>query len=337
VVGVEHLLAPADAVRARGYRLLSPWLARWMREREQRVALLGMLAVATGLVLSLVAPLWLLALGPIVLGVPHVLSDLRYLWVRPGFHRRGRVWLLVVPLLVAGTITADVSYGLTAAALGLFAVDASYKRRLLGLALLAPLIALAWIWPRHSSLAFAHLHNVFAVALWWALWPRHERWHYLVLATLAVVGVAVVGGLFDPILASATPALGSPTHNRPFDYYALTLAPFASPIVATRIVVLFTFAQSIHYAIWLRLIPEDARQRRSPRPFLASYRALVDDFGVWLLALSALSALALAAWAVHDLASARDGYLRAAIGHGHLELAAAAMFFASNTKAARGT
>ena len=110
--------------------------------------------------------------------------------------------------------------------------------------------------------------------------------------------------------------------------HAAILAPFASPRWAARWVALFAFAQSVHYAMWLRLIPEDARPRRAPRPFRASYRALREDLGAIALALLALATLVFAVWAAFDLIAARDGYLRAAIGHGHLELAAGALLFA---------
>ncbi|HHH29624.1 MAG TPA: hypothetical protein ENK57_14935 [Polyangiaceae bacterium] len=329
---VERILLPADALRTWTYRALrralGPWLGRWMREREQRVALLGALGIGTALALAVGAPLWLLALGPIVLGVPHVLSDLRYLWVQQGLHRQRLVWLLVVPLLVAGTVTAEVSWGLAAAALGLFAVPSTSSRRLAGLVLLGPLLTVSILWPNPTNLAFAHLHNLIAVGLWWLLWPRRERWHYVVLGLLVAASVALAIGAFDHLVVSAHATVAGPASGRPFGYYAYTLAPFAEPVLATRLVVLFAFTQSMHYLIWLRLIPEHARARRSPRPFVSTYRALRRELGSVVLGLAALGALGVAIWAAVDLAAARDGYLRAAIGHGHLELAAAALLFA---------
>ena len=329
---VERLLLPADAIRAWTYRafgrVLGPSLGRFMREREQRVALLGALGIATALALAIGAPLWLLAIGPIVLGVPHVLSDLRYLWVQQDLHRNRRIWLLVVPLLIVGTATAEVSWGLAAAALGLFAVPSTRGRRLVGLLVLAPLLAVSLSWPGPTNLAFAHLHNLIAVGLWWFIWPRRERWHYVVLALLVAATVALSLGLFDRVVVGAHAAIAGPATGHPFGYYAYTLAPFAEPVMATRLVILFAFAQSVHYLSWLRLIPEDARTRRSPRPFASTYRALREELGLVVLGLATLGALGVAIWAALDLAAARDGYLRAAIGHGHLELAAAAVLFA---------
>ena len=79
--------------------------------------------------------------------------------------------------------------------------------------------------------------------------------------------------------------------------------------------------------VWLRLVPEEDRERPAPRSFTSSYRALVRDVGRPLLLLALLSIVALVAWAFVDLISARNGYLRVAIFHGPLELVAAAFFF----------
>ena len=92
------------------------------------------------------------------------------------------------------------------------------------------------------------------------------------------------------------------------------------PTLGLRLVLLFTFAQSVHYVIWLRLIPEDDRERPTPRSFRASWRALIAELGplVWLaLAL----ALVIVSWALVDLAAARAGYLRLAHFHAFLEFA----------------
>lgn len=58
---------------------------------------MGAVAVLGALVGSGVWPLWMLAVGPIVLGVPHVVSDVRYLVAKPGYHRRAE-WCVVVGL-----------------------------------------------------------------------------------------------------------------------------------------------------------------------------------------------------------------------------------------------
>jgi hypothetical protein len=331
-IGVESLLAPADHLRARLYRLLGPALGRYVSDRELRGAVLGVIGISIALLLAVGAPLWLLALGPILLGVPHVMADLRYLWVQPGHHKRVAVWLLVVPLLGMAAYTAQVSWGLGAATLALFAVPSTKTRRAIGVAVLVPLTMLSIRWTGPSQLIFAHAHNLVAVALWWTMYRRGTRWHWLVLAMFVGASLFIATGSADPLIQAG---MRSSLEGRSIAHHARHLAPWTTSTAAVRMVVLFAFAQSVHYAIWLRLVPEEARTRPSPRPFRSSYRALRSELGIWLLVLATVAALALAVWATMDLWSARDGYLRAAIFHGHLELAAAALLFAGG-RAERG-
>jgi hypothetical protein len=97
--------------------------------------------------------------------------------------------------------------------------------------------------------------------------------------------------------------------------------------LGARVVLVFAFAQAVHYGIWLRLIPEDDRPRDTPRTFSASLRALENDVGKWVLGGAMVVAVGVAVWAVLDLAAARIGYLRMALFHGYLELIAAALLF----------
>ena len=90
---------------------------------------------------------------------------------------------------------------------------------------------------------------------------------------------------------------------------------------------MFAFAQAVHYGVWLRLIPEDDRKQATPRPFIATFRALRQDMGGVVLLVATLLATGLAAWAVFDLAEARMSYLRLALFHGYLELAACAILY----------
>src|SRR5687768_1431635 len=81
-------VAVLDRARLAWLRLLGPLAKPLVRDREKRVALAGALSLAVAFVLCATAPLVLLAVSPLLLGVPHVASDLRYLLVRPGLHKR---------------------------------------------------------------------------------------------------------------------------------------------------------------------------------------------------------------------------------------------------------
>jgi hypothetical protein len=321
---VDRALEPLDLARAGLYRALAPVFGRLAGDREGRVRWLFALSLGSSFALTALVPLWSLCLGPLVLGVPHLLSDVRYLVVKPQLHRRRLAWLSA-PLL------ASASFGAPpwVAALGvvplvLAARGPAHRRALaLGVALAVASVAFTFAW--EFSLAFVHLHNLVALLVWWQ-WRAHRALTGLFpLATLAVAGVIVSGGTEGLTTAFGTWA-GPATGDGLADFVSTT-APFENPLLSARLVLAFAFLQSVHYGVWLRLMPEEARERPAPRPFRASWRALRADFGPWALAGTAAVGLWLAARGLVDVSQARTGYLTLAAFHGYLELGALGFLF----------
>lgn len=306
------------------YRLFAPWLSGLYADRPRRVVWMGLLSITTSFVLTLVAPLWLLALGPVVLGVPHLVADARYLVVQPGLHRRGPlVWLAALPLIATG-FGAPPTISLLAMVPAVLVAHGSWERKVFGLMAWAALSVAAFLWELPFVYAFLHLHNLIAVGWWWAMRPRTRFAVAVPVATLAATAFFLLGGA-EPVIT----ALGgweAPGTGTSFTEYVESYAPELGGPLALRLVLSFAFLQSIHYAMWLRLVPEDARHRPAPRPFRATWSALVADFGKPMLLAFLALALFIAAWGVVDLVQARWGYLRLATFHGYLELAAAALF-----------
>ena len=264
------------------------------------------------------APMWMLALGPIVLGVPHLLADLRYCAVRPAWHRQPAMWIGVGVPLLAVAITGLPAVGFAAVAGACAASSGPRARRMIVLAIsVAAAIACIWAGPR-ATLLLVHLHNFIAVLLWWRWRPGPTKLRALPLAAFILGSLLIALGAFDQgigTLARIGP-LGSD-----LELHMNSLAPGLDGTLGLRVVLLFCFAQSVHYVIWLRLVPEDDRDRPTPRSFAASWHALVDELGVLLPCAAIVLALGLAAWALADLSAARIGYLRAAEFHVFLELA----------------
>lgn len=328
-------LSRADALRGALLRGFGPWARPLLVRREVRAAWWGAALVSLALVATAVVPMWLLALGPIVWGVPHVLSDVRYLVVRAGDHRR----VAVAAPMVLGLVASALGGGLRAAVAGalvavLFSGAPAWRRSAVALAL-GVVLALAQLGPREAALAFAHGHNLVALAFF-AAWPARDggsRAPRLVpLGVVVVGGALVMGGALDGALTRAA-SIGS-CH---FDDLARVLAPMdivtrlpvASPErFASRLVLLFAFAQAAHYAVWVRLVPELARPSSTPRSFSQSYRALTRELGRVVVVGALLTAVGFAVWATVDVAEARTRYLQIAFFHGYLEIAAAALFFA---------
>lgn len=335
-LSVETLLAPADRARHAVYRLLGPWAGPWAANRERRVAWMGALLVLLALASTVTVPLWMLALGPIVLGVPHIVADVRYLVVRPGYHERGSLIAAAGVPLAIGAITGEVIWAPIAASGALLVARCTQQRRIAGLLLALPLAVLCARFSGYAELAFAHLHNVIALALWWAYRPRKTSLHAIPLALFAALTIALLCGLAEPLL-SALGTLSGPEGSTSLRRHLASLAPFAGPELGLRLVLAYAFAQAVHYAVWLRLLPEDDRARQAPRSFTSSWRALRDDLGLPLLAIAFAVALGIAAWAAVSLAAARTGYLRFAVFHGQLELAAAALLWAERRGSQRPT
>lgn len=319
------IASPLDRARLGLLRTAGPLARFFVRSREARVVAGGLMVVGAAFVLAVLAPFWLLALGPVVWGIPHVLSDFRYLVLRPGLHRR--LWLCLgagIPLAVAGAGWHPVESGLVATvAAGLLARGPVWRKVsviLAGAVLIGVSVRVGYL----AALVFAHVHNFVALALWWS-WRSSEGRGVRLGVPLAflLAGAALWLGWVAPsgaAVAWAPEGMGD-------RYHLGQLAPGLTEPWALRLVLLFAFAQAVHYGVWLRLIPEEDRPQSSPRTFAASFRAMERDFGPWLLWISLLLMAGLAIWATVDLMEARSSYLRMALFHGYLELAAAAWLF----------
>lgn len=299
----------------------SAWLRQVVQSRAFRIEFLALSSVMVALAVTLSAPGLLFMWAPLVLGVPHLVADVRYLVLAPysAIPQRAR------DVLVAGMLAATLWWvspvvGLTA--VGVTLVLSPLRQatpRIVGLrvgllALAGLGCAVAWRDPITTSYVLLHAHNVVAVLLFGLVFGRgRARW--LVPLIVAIIVAAVAGGLIDPWLhrASLDNLAGYvlPTH---------ALETWA-PITCARIAVLFIFLQSVHYTIWLRLLPEQARVRNAMRSFGASLRALQQDFGRLLVVVFVLLSCGLLLWGWHDVFAARQGYLRLANFHAYLELA----------------
>lgn len=333
---MEHLLQPLDGLRVRALRATMPASSYFAPRRDARVALLGVLCISTSLLGTILAPLWMLALGPVLLGVPHLLADLRYCVVRPGWHRQRALLVGVGLPLLALALGAGTAIGFAAVAGMCAGLEAERPipawRRAIGVALAAAAALACVVWGSATTLVLLHLHNFVAVLLWWRWRARGPAFARLPLALFIGASLLIAAGALEgPGLAQLQALGASALGPLSLDHHLAALAPGLEGPAARRLVLLFTFAQSVHYVIWLRLIPEDDRERRTPRSFRASWRALVEELGpiVWLaLAL----ACALVGWALLDLAAARAGYLRLARFHAFLEFAVLASLWVSGRR-----
>jgi hypothetical protein len=155
---------------------------------------------------------------------------------------------------------------------------------LLALAASTALVAVAPTWSRFALL---HLHNLVPLAVWLFWRGRPRRVSATVLALVAAALAAVLLGAFDGA------ATHTPLSDRVFSINRLADAVAAgsgSPF-RKRLLVAFAFTQALHYALWIRVVPEEARERPTPRPWVASWRAYKADAGAGFARLSVAGAV----------------------------------------------
>lgn len=338
---------PLDAVRrtAWGLSARTAWGRRCLQDRAFRLQVLALVHVGASLALTIAAPMWLLLLGPLLLGVPHVASELRMFVLEPPFELRSRT-LFLAPLvaMVAARTAAwfggswspavELAFGWLASGLLLWLVPLPLGRRLAASALVLAAFVATSAHASSALLVFAHLHNVIALVMWLALYRRQASWGQVSRVALAwlVASALVLSGALDGAWQRLSPIGG-------LSLGALTevMAPGLSPVWATRLVMLFAFAQSVHYAVWIRLVPQTIDPRRVPPTFARSVvrlRSAWGPRGLWLLAASAVAFPALAL--VWDAEGARLTYLVAVVFHGWLEVAVIVVWVAGALRPLRG-
>jgi hypothetical protein len=317
-------LRPLDEIRAAVLRAGAPIARPFLRDRGLRVLVYACVAIALAFTVACTSPAFLLAVAPIALGVPHLMADARYLVARRGLHRRSLFWTFVCAPCALVWSSPHVWVGLLATLGAVAIARASVTKKAAGALAVSLLAVTAYRFRGPAEVWMAHAHNLIALVLWVALFRRADEQSRAGRARWAIVIAlfAVCSLLFFvlPILPESSARFGVD-----MDHQALIFSPLPHHAFGAQLVMLFAFAQSVHYAIWLRVIPEEARSRQGVRSFASSLQALRQDLGTFVLVGFVLLALFFVAWALHDLWAARVGYLNLAITHGYLEVAILAL------------
>jgi hypothetical protein len=311
----ETIFSPAERVRHAFLATVARASPALVAKRDLRVAVGATGLVLLAFLLTATAPRWLLLVGPIVLGIPHVVADVRYLVARPRLHARPLLWLLVAAPLVWCALGGGVRAGAVATCGAFLAARGARWLRVVGVCAGVVLFTIAARLGSTVDVAFAHLHNFAAVAIWLAWRKRVGNAHLVPLLVFATCALLFLVGAATPTVTGYPYEVGD------------GMVPAAWAAIGARLISLFAFAQAVHYSVWLRLIPEDDRQQPTPRPWAASFRAMLADVGRWVAVASVFAAVGLAVYALSDLVAARALYLRAVVFHGHLEMAALALLF----------
>jgi hypothetical protein len=217
-----------------------------------RIAVLAVLCAMTAL-----APALLLVWMPLVLGVPHLANDIRFL-VLPLPRRSLAVAVLAMLALVSleaarlatGAHVLQLEAGVVAAwLLATLALDGPVRRRALGVALFASALIVGM--PVAFVAIAALAHNLVAIGAWIALARPGRR--QAVTTAIAIAVATLVVALVGPDLAAASGGDASPWLT--IDKAAHVMFGWLPQVPARALLLAFTFLQGVHYAIWLAWIP----------------------------------------------------------------------------------
>jgi hypothetical protein len=305
---------------------------------HERAGAIALALVAAALLATLASPLWVLLVAPLVLGVPHLAADLRYLILR-GPLRPVTIVMIATPLAAIIGLRAaallgapldpqlEIALGLMAVGLGASAGRRG-RPRTVTLVAVGVLAVPALLAPRGALLVLLHGHNAVAFVIWlrWADRGVHAPVRLaIVLGVVAVIALCALGA-FDACLRAA------PATHLDLARLAHSFAPGAGPIAGGRVVLIYAFMQAVHYVIWLQLVPGGlARPGGGP----AGLAGLRRDFGTRGLGVIAIAAIAVPVLALAgDAARVRDTYLAVVVFHAWLELAVIGSLVAARARLA---
>ena len=356
---MNTIVQELDCLRANLLRvMLSSNVARSIfLDRALRLWFFFLASFSLNIILAATIPIWLIALGPLIFGIPHLFSVVRYLPAvasvagkgEHSFQRRlrylGVFLLFMAPLLrafhfphlvgglsnswelIAGVVIAVFiathrwfrePSGLLA---GLFALGPFASGAFLGLLILA-----SWKMPLLTLGILAFAHNFIAFVIW-VKSAKNSRERVVATAALALFAFGTClffTHFLDPIAAFGT---------RFPDPAGVMLSPFALSneffpatsdySIMMKIISAYAFGQAMHYFVWLKAIPEQVLERQTPLSFSQSWRAFREDVGNYLPAVAVLLSIGgIVALFLFRLEMLHTLYISFATSHGYLELAA---------------
>lgn len=303
--------------------------------RIRRVSLLAGIHVVGALILTLLGPLWLLLLAPLLLGVPHVASDLRHLVLRPPRPiPRALLWAVAVPFAamtamrvgaLAGlstSITIELLLGALAVGMATLWSRGHLLRQIVVLVGLALFLLPALLAPGQAALTIGHAHNLVAIGLWVAWMGPRSRGPWLVVGLSAAAVLLLLSGIAEPFLF----AFGAlePAAGLGLGELVATLAPDIPAPWDLRLVLCFALLQAVHYSMWIWCIPQACAFHPPDSPRVGAWRRWLQDLGLPLAIGVGIASVVLPMAGVVAPTGARAGYLSLVLFHGWLELAIAA-------------
>ncbi|HZC17992.1 MAG TPA: hypothetical protein VE309_14640, partial [Caulobacteraceae bacterium] len=294
----------------------------------------AILAALTAAVVSVAAPLAVYSVTLAAFGLPHVLSELRYVDRR--FGRRlgaptviamAAVLALIVATRAAGIVRLlppDVERPLElglVAVLALTAARGQTATRGAAVAIALAIGLLAIIDPFETTIGFSILHNLTPLGFLWQLAPKNRRLTVMACATAIFIGLPLVVATGAPRLALQALGVSASTLDPlgagplPIDLGVYVPGRLIASAHAIDLFTASVVAQQAHYTAVIVVLPLLLR-RWSPdaRGLLPWPRGLLFAAPVALVAIVALSRFAV------DFTGSREIYSLFAAVHAWLEI-----------------
>jgi hypothetical protein len=321
------------------------FLNHLFRSRAHRILSLGLLALTFYFFVSQFFPLWVLLVGPIIWGVPHIISSLRYNSLSFPIEKKNlfyKVQTLAWLLVFAYRLSIDV-YEISLPleqypfAFELIAMSVSFvlqiciqkelnMKVLLGFFAFSSLVIATHFYPVYVSLILLIGHNYLPLINWWAsCQTKADRQVFIIFSiTFITLSLSILFGLIDPLFHYLSPvanigflhwdysdivtAIGGDINDYKFWYH---------------VVCLYAFSQAVHYFMWLKAIPENYQPSQHPPSFRWSFNRLNSDFGsASIFVFLILILLGSAYWLFIEFHTARIIYFCIASYHGFMEISA---------------
>ena len=299
-----------------------------------RVPAAALVGLAVSLVMALRAPLVALWLGAAIFGVPHVVAGVRHVAVKRSVTRTTRALVAIAAAIGAAQIFAPgalaaewaprafvVIFG-SAVIVEIFAARAPAMRAapMLAATLAAVVVGLAR--PTLALLVLAHVHALSSIAYAAILARRRGVSLTPVVVIAAVVTVAGAIGALDALMPVALAAPRSAAVSIAAEATGASLDGLGA-IGFRRALFLYAFGQSLHFAMWLRVVPEVDRPSPTPWSWRRALVALRADFGRLTVPLIIVCVLSVPVILIGG-GAARESYFALTYFHFGLEAAALA-------------
>jgi hypothetical protein len=345
-----ELLSFLDIQRSRVLKffLQSSLLRRLFCSRAHRLQAMFLLAVLIYLPLALFVPLWVLVIGPILYGIPHILASMRFLHYGistqrqlkdkktqfKSFHFLGFIWLLVTGtrlLLDHGLVKMPFNLPeMAALAVTFLGLTLIYRKNLMALLksalILVPLIFFSWNFPLQTAGTLILAHNFVAFIYWYFAAKSSSEKKVVLFSTglFLLINALIFYGSFDFLYSYLTPQGSHSWAQLEYSSLGQMIAPWSDSYqLWFHCVVAYAFGQALHYFIWMKAIGDEHAPSEVPTSFRASHRLWQNDLSRTAFIVSGVIVLAgISMWTLTSLPLARSLYFSIAAYHGYLEISA---------------